>query len=730
MRGRPLCAASVIYIGILVLMYFGFGFFQTDTEFRQDASVFLNGQVEQIQGVGEKQSLVVRDVMQGESLYCKRMKVYDVTGRSLFQEIKIGQIISIAGTASSFLKPGNPGQFNEYQYYSQQGIQYKCLAKALTIKENTVNRREQFLYELRSLVHQSLYSCLPEKDAGIMAAMLLGEKAGLDEEINDLYKNSGISHILAISGLHISMIGMGLFYLLRRYVMPMKVAACTTALLLILYGELTGFPIATKRAVLMMLCMLGARFLGERYDRLSALALSALIQLAFSPASLFQSGFLLSYGTVLGITVFVDEFQETVSLKHKWWKAVAGSLGIFLVTFPVLLYFYYEWNPYSFLINTLLLPFVSVLIGFAIFVSVVSAFQPVCARFFSGFIHVVLQYYETICRLMEKLPCHRIITGRPELWQILLYYVLLGLFCYMSKPSLQTKPGLLRRRKHRILLIAAAVILVLFRVPESSGPTITNLDVGQGDCAVIRAEGKVILIDGGSSDVKQVAKYRISRYLKYYGINRIDYFYITHSDSDHVNGLMEILQDRSRMGLQIGAVVVPDIEKRDAEYKNLVSEIKKCGIPLIKMKWGGCLCSGGMTVRCLHPAPDYEWKTENDYSMVLQLDYGSFRGIFTGDLEEAGEREILERISDVDYLKVGHHGSKGSSSAAFLEKISPETSVISAGYKNRYGHPAKETLERLEKSGAKVYSTIDCGAVTIKVGEEGYQVSAYCQGEK
>lgn len=200
MRGRPLCAASAFYIGILVLLYFGLGFFQTDIEVRQEEPVLLSCQIEQIQGVGEKQSLVVRDVMQGESFYCKRMKVYDLTDRSLFQGLKIGQIISIAGTASSFSKPGNPGQFNEYQYYLQQGIQYKCLAKALTIKKDTVNRREQFLYELRSLCYELLFSCLPEKDAGIMAAMLLGEKAGLEEEINELYKNSGISHILAISG--------------------------------------------------------------------------------------------------------------------------------------------------------------------------------------------------------------------------------------------------------------------------------------------------------------------------------------------------------------------------------------------------------------------------------------------------------------------------------------------------------------------------------------------------
>lgn len=718
MRGRPLCAASVIYIGILVLWYFVLGFFQTEEKICQEESVLVSCQIEQIQGVGDKKSLVVCDVMQGESLYCKRMKVYGPSGQSLFSQSKIGQIISIAGTASTFSEPGNPGQFNEYQYYTQQGIQYKCLAKTLTVKENTVNRKEQFLYEMRSACYDALFSFLPDREAGIMAAMLLGEKSGLSEEISDLYKNSGISHILAISGLHVSMIGMGLFYLLRRYVMPMKAAAGVTALILILYGELTGFPIATKRAVLMMLCMLGARFLGQRYDRLSALALSAVIQLVASPVSLFQSGFLLSYGTVLGIAVFVDEFQEAVPLKHKLLAAMSGSLGVFLITFPILLYFYYECNPYSFIINALILPFVSVLIFMAVLCSAVSVFQPVCARFLAGTIHMVLQYYETICQWMEKLPWHRIVTGQPQIWQILFYYALLGVFCLRGK-----------KWKYRVFLLVAAICILLIPRQEFPGLTITNLDVGQGDCAVIRAEGKVLLLDGGSSDVKQVAKYRIICYLKYHGIEKIDYFFITHSDSDHMSGLTEILSDCSRMGLEIGAVVVPDINKRDKGYDDIVTKIQNSGINIIKMKRGGELRSGGMTVRCLHPAPDYEWKTENDYSLVLQLEYGRFLGLFTGDLEEAGEQEILGALTDVDYLKVGHHGSKGSSSMAFLEKIRPETAVISAGRKNRYGHPAKETLERLEAAGARVYSTMNCGAVTVKAGERGYQVSCFRQGD-
>lgn len=497
--------------------------------------------------------------------------------------------------------------------------------------------------------------------------------------------------------------------------MPMRAAAGITALFLILYGELTGFSIPTKRAVLMMLCMLLARFLGRKYDRLSALSLSAMLQLAFRPGLLFQSGFLLSYGTVLGICVFVDAFRESVPFRKKWWEALSGSAGIFLVTLPILLYFYFEWNPYSALLNMLVLPFVSVLLVMTVFGSGLSVFWVFFGRFFSGTVHLILRYYESLCRLAEMLPWHRIVCGRPKLWRILVYYSLLGCFCLLAKQ---------KRGKYRVCLVPIALFVLL--VPEPSpGLVITNLDVGQGDCAVVRMDGKVVMIDGGSSDVKQVAKYRIVPYLKYCGIQTVDYIFITHSDSDHTNGLMEILQDDGHMGLHIGTVVMPDIAKKEEGYERLERKIKEAGVRIIKMSRGGVLRTRSATWKCLHPPKDYEWRSDNDYSLVMQVEYGDFRGLFTGDLEEDGEREALSYIADVDYLKVGHHGSKGSSSEAFLAGLKPEKAVISAGRNNRYGHPARETLARFDAVDADVYSTISCGAVTVTVVSGRYQISRY-----
>lgn len=712
MKGRPLCVASVLLAAII---FFGNAFFSSEEDKETVyESMQLICQVEQIQGLKNSQTLVVCDVMKGDRLFCKRMKVYESFGKSLFTGLKIGQIISLDGTVSSFSKPGNPGQFNEYQYYREQGIQYKFFAKVLTIKKNSYNKLEQWLYELRTACCENLQKCLPEDEAGIMAAMIFGEKSGLSTEIKDLYQTNGIAHILAISGLHVSLLGAGVFFLLRRYVMPMKAAACVTAAFLLLYGELTGFSVSTKRAVIMMLCMLGARFLGKRYDRLSALALSAIIQLVFQPALLFQSGFLLSYGTVLGITVFLEPFHDLVMKKNKFGSAIISSLCVFLVTFPIVLYFSYQYNPYSVLVNVMILPFMSALIVMTIGGSSLAAIWSVGGNFVSGTAHFILRYYHIICQWTERLPGSCIITGQPDLWQIILYYFFFGIFCFYP----------CKRKRNVFFLVSALVILLLPKQP-SSGFTITNLDVGQGDCACLQVPGATVLIDGGSSDVSQIAKYRIAPFLKSQGIGELTYLFLTHSDSDHINGIQEILENTTHMGFSIGTVVLPAIKNPDEEYRKIEQLCRSAAVPVKKMQAGDTLQTGALTFRCLHPASGYEWKSENNYSLVLQVEYGKFKGLFTGDLEMEAESEILSELSRTDYLKVSHHGSKGASGDEFLEKTSPDVSVISAGERNRYGHPAKETIERLLTVTSKIFSTMNDGAVTLYTDGETWRVRTF-----
>lgn len=713
MGGRPICVVLLVVIGVIIWIH--------PLWEREDGKVYRGEereficQVDSAAGQGEDRSFVVRDVMAGEDKFCGKMKVYAGEGQSGMEDARIGNIYRIRGKVYSFQKAGNPGQFDEYEYYRSAGISYRFSLQSADRLSSSYDWLAHQLERIRSGFFCQFAQCLPAEEAGVLSAMILGEKCGLQKETKELYQSAGISHVLAISGLHISIIGMGLFSFLRRFVMPMRPAALVCGLTMILYGELTGFPVATERAVVMTLCLLAARFLGRRYDTYCALALSALIQLTIHPMEIFQPGFLLSYGTVFGITYFVREFQGE-KIKKPVIKALRGSVGIQLVTLPVILYFYYEINPYSAVVNLVVLPLTGVLIPLAVLGGAVSVFSFPAGKFLFGTVHGILQCYDWICRAAQGLPGADLIVGRPSLWQIILYYALLVLYCHWGKRAL------------RAALPVAAVFLLCVRIPYGTALSITNLDVGQGDCACVRLPGKTVLIDGGSSDVKEVGKYRIVPFLKFQGISRIDTIFITHPDSDHTNGLLEVLQDGRHMGLRIGSVVLPGLENEDDAYRELVRCCQNSGVRLQFMSRGDRLQVGDMLWQCGHPAADYRWASANDYSLVLSLVYNGFCGLFTGDLEESGERAILDEMREVDYLKVGHHGSKGSSSEAFLSRLCPDISVISAGENNRYGHPAEETLKRLREAGTEIFCTIDCGAVTVTADKDKYRVRVYCPG--
>lgn len=710
---RPLCVALIAWIVIILLFR---GYWQTRPKERDGEYLTMTCQVNEITGANDTLSLVVRDVYEGDMRVCKRMKLYQGSNQTLFSRLRIGQILRIEGFVYSFLEPGNPGQFNEVQYYQQQGIEYKAFVEQVTIVNQSYQRLQEFLRQLRLRLCRGLYFCCNERDAGILAAMTLGEKGVADIEIKRLYQENGIAHILAISGLHISIIGAGLFFLLRKYVMPMNMAALVSAVILILYGILTGFPISTARAITMMLCMLGARVAGRRYDAYCALAFSAWIQLLLQPLSLFQIGFLLSYGTVFGILFFVKELQKS-GKEIKCGRVLVGGLGVQLVTMPILLTSYYELPLYGLLANLLLLPLLGILLGAGLSGAILALWSTAMGRFCLGSVHYILLLYEYVCRFLEVLPYHRIILGNPSLGQIVLYYGLLVLWVILR----QFRP----QRNFWLVLALAIGVMGFSSHKEIEGLEITNLDVGQGDCTCIRTGNTTLLIDGGSSDVKEVGKYRIAQFLKYQGIHRIESIFITHSDSDHTNGLLEIIQDRHHMGFTIGNIVLPRIRRKDDNYIELEKQCLRSGIPLVYMEKGNYVTSGDIQFHCLHPYANYDWKSENDYSLVLEMRYGKFQALFTGDLEEEGETEIASSLHPVEYLKVGHHGSKGSSTEEFLAKLSPRISVYSSGRKNRYGHPAKETKLRMQRIGAKEFCTMNQGAITVHTDGVSTSVSTY-----
>ncbi len=268
-------------------------------------------------------------------------------------------------------------------------------------------------------------------------------------------------------------------------------------------------------------------------------------------------------------------------------------------------------------------------------------------------------------------------------------------------------------------LYLSCVLFVLFPVRRSTN--ITMLDVGQGDCFVIREKGgKNIMIDGGSSSVKEVSKYRINPYLQYYGVKKIDFVFLSHGDMDHVNGILDILKNRNSDRIPISYLALTYLAKNDSKYDELRKAAKEAGTKILYMKNRQGIHIGDLSITSYTPVQD-ENQDENDLGQALIVDCENTRSLFLGDLSMQGELLFLKEMEQtqnckpVDILKVAHHGSAHSSSEEFIERMTPKIGLISAGKNNSYGHPHKETLERLTKNQVQIFTSSIVGETRIEV---------------
>ena len=657
---------------------------------------------------------------------------------------------------------------------------------------------------------------LPEQEASVMKTMLLGEKGILDEEIKGLYQRNGIAHILAISGLHISMIGMGLYQLLRRAGLKIKLSAILASMIIVLYGMMTGFAVSAIRAIAMFLLQMLAQILGRTYDRITALAVAAVLVLVEQPLYLFHSGFQFSFLCVLGISLILPVLGNV-----RKGKKLFEGVALMAVTLPVYLGVFYQIPVYSMFLNFIVLPMMSILMGAGI-VMILAAFlcRPLAIPA-AWLITGILMVYERIGLFTEKLPHHYWTPGCPAKWQLAVYVAVLIIIAALGrtkrkavlyqKDCIHRRGGcakeILQEQNKRIrriachggkwistygipvgicwgfLLLGVVILTWRFR-PELK---VTFLDVGQGDCIFLQTEnGASYLTDGGSSSVSKVGKYRMIPFLKYQGASQIKAVFVSHADSDHCNGIAELLEQAELEGIRVENLVLTDIadECRSEGYEELVELAGQNGITVQLLHEGQQLQDGELLFQCLHPSKGYRAEDLNETSMVLLVTYREFSMLLTGDVQGAGEEHLTQELQDwkepgvaqmqdvirisgeeesmeeesieeqsiederieeqieekrpqnkmganhteteLTILKVAHHGSKNSTSEEFLKAANPKIAIISCGKGNRYGHPHEETLERLEKADVPWFCTKDYGAITVTVDDKSrVQVRGY-----
>ncbi len=654
----------------------------------------------------------------------------------------MGSYLLVEGKFRPFSHARNPGEFDAADYYRIMGQQGRLMRVSCLAGSGEVSVFRESLYRIREYLSLLLDACYPEREASVMRAMLLGEKGMLDEEMESLYQQNGIIHILAISGLHLSILGMGFYKLLARLRAPKVVDIILSVALMYCYGTMTGMGVSIVRALVMFGLNLGASLVGRTYDLLTAMMTAALLILVQQPLYLTHSGFLFSFGAVCGIgllpsvSVHASMTGSHFLMGSRFCKALFTGGWVSLCTFPVYLCFYYEFPPYSVLLNLVVIPCMGVLLLSGVAVMAVAAvFLPLGP--FAALPGIwILAFYEKLCGLCGRLPGRRLVTGRPENWQVIAFLVLFVMAVVLS--------GRMKRWQFFGALVAA-VFLLTVRLPQ--GFEITVLDIGQGDCIYLAdGQGGHYLIDGGSSDQKEVETYQLVPFLKYRGVKRLDAVFVSHSDTDHISGIQGLLEDCGETGIEIGRVFMPDLdeESRDENYVDLVALAKSRGVPVGVLHEGERLGNEKLMLTCLHPVESYVNSDANAGSMVLHLTYENFSALFTGDLEGEGETLVTDFLSGaadaekggkqsgfsagpVTFLKVAHHGSKNSTSETFLTAANPRIAVISAGRNNSYGHPHKETLERLKNHGCRIYQTSLGGAVTVRVRGEQVRVESYIQ---
>ena len=757
----------------------------------------------------------------------------------------IGEYVAVRGAFFEFSEATNPGEFDSRTYYRSKQVMGRLKNAELIERAEPAFGIREWLLQRREYWEAYITECFPKKEAAIMSALLLGEKGGLEEETRELYRRNGILHILSISSLHITILGMGLYRLLRKAGLPVWAAAVLGGMFMIGYGMLTGFGVSVCRAVGMYLLRMLAEVAGRTYDMLNALGAVGGVMLLWNPYYLQNSGFLLSYTCVLGIGIVypvlkkwleerqaerrkgkagsvrevrierrkerrkersVEEMRGERKGKERSVREVRGekrkgkagsvrkvdekgrkkkeesvrkvdeegrkkkegsvrercrrrkekegnigkvcgkkakvmlidslllSISIQLVTLPVQLWFFFEVPVLGGVINLLILPLVKPLVISGVFLLLF----PFAGKWISVVGIFILRWYELVCSFFDRLPWQTWNPGRPEIWQILVYY---GALLLMLRGMNRGKNSGRGARWGSGCLFVIGLILLGMRF--GNGAQIIFLDVGQGDCVLIQTEaGENYLYDCGSTSRSNVGKYVLLPYLKYRGIRNLDAIFVSHPDRDHVNGVIEVLEYAKEKGIQVAQIVISatGIENAAEQYEELLEAAAGAydgaGVEVRLLaagdKWSGR--KGAAEFLCLHPGAAGEGELDvNEASLCLYARLFSKKGelsvLLTGDVEGAGEElltESLERygIEKTDVWKVAHHGSRNATGEAFLKQIkgewqTPLIAVISCGRKNRYGHPHEETIDRIEAAGAEWYCTKENGAVMVTTDKGG-----------
>lgn len=608
-----------------------------------------------------------------EKLICNQYVDESTDVENIRKNFRLGTRVEIKGELKEPLNNTVPNTFNYKKYLRNHGMFYTCTAKEVRVLNDDVS----ILYRIKNAIIDRIMTF---KIKDYMYTMIIGDKSLLDKETFEKYRKNGVTHLFAISGMHIGLFTGVVLYLLGKMRFNKNKKYIVTICFIWFYAFLTGFSASVQRACVLFSLMSIFKIAKIDISTLKVLVITGCLLVIFDYTSIFDIGFIYSFTTTFGLL-----YSSKVIEKH---KVLGTSLVATLYSLPITIVNFYKVNLLSTFFNVVFVPFVSVVV------------YPLCLlsfvfRFLSPVTEMAIFFLEMLNDLLSKVDFLYVVIPKMSWIVLVLYYVVL-IFG-------------LKKNLYKISVILFSIALVCKVKPLlDANYYVEYLDVGQGDSILIRSphSEEIVLIDTGGKESfgENKSSFHVAHntleYMNSLGLDRIDYLILSHGDADHLGDAMYLIEN-----MHVGKVIL-NVGELNLKEK----EIVESGVEISE------IYDGTMDLTLLNR--DKDWKDENANSTIVELKISDNVFLFLGDATREVERSVMSNLKRADFVKLGHHGSKTSSDEEFLDKLNPSVAIISSGRNNRYGHPNKETIDTLEKLGIDYMNTQETGTISYKIKGE------------
>ena len=653
------------------------------------------------------------------------------------KEIEYGNKIKLEGT---YIKPSKSRNYKGFDYsnYLKTENIYGTIeqnGKIELIKEKNINYLFINLYKVKNKIIKNINNKFPEETRGVVLGILLGDKSSIEEDVRQNFADSSLSHILAVSGTHISYVVICISVLFKKLKLNKNIRKVLTSLVLFMYLYLVDFSVSATRAVIMSTIVIMQMLFYRKQDTITTIAFSSIIILINNPYSILNIGFLLSYGGTIGIILFVNRIS--IESKEDFFQRFKSYLkDICIVTIsaqtiimPIIIY-YFNTISFTFIISNII---ASLIIGPIIMIGLViiaiSFFKIPIISLIIRFYNILIVILVRTADIISKIPMSKIYLKTPTTLEIIFYYsvvFLIALLIYIKKSNRKfikktiqidiynLKNFFINNRNKVLIFISIVSLISITSIKIPKELKINFIDVGQGDsCLITTPQNKKVIVDSGGSESYDVGKNVLLPYLLDKRITKIDYIMISHFDTDHCKGFEYVLEN-----IKVKNVIISKQSETSENFKQIMKIIRKKRINLIIVqKETKIKIDNFTTVDILSPQSENIADNMNDNSIVAKFEAYNFSILFTGDASEKIEKELIKEKINLksDILKVSHHGSKTGTSEEFLKSVKPKIALIGVGENNKFGHPTKDVIKRLTENKIKIYRTDTDGEIRIKI---------------